>query len=98
MKTIALALAATVVAAGTAFAAEDNSFSNGNGFDRSTHVVDQTLFGGTVLDFEPTASIAGGDIRIDRSFKGGREVIERFTLNADGSRNVLSKSYGSSDR
>lgn len=102
MKTIALALAATVVAAGTAFAANDTSFSNGTGFDRSNHVVDQTLFGGTVLDFEPTASIglvgAGNDVRIDRHFDGGREVIERFTINPDGSRNVISKSYGSSDR
>ena len=98
MKTIALALAASVLAAGTAFAAENSSFSNGNGFDRSSHVVDQTLFGGTFLDFEPTASIGGNDIRVDRSFKGGREVIERFTINPDGSRNVLSKSYGSSDR
>ena len=102
MKTVIIALAATVLTAGTALASNNNSFSNGDGFDRQNHVVDQTLFGGTVLDFEPTASIgvvgAGNDVRIDRHFDGGREVIERFTINPDGSRNVLSKSYGSSDR
>ncbi len=102
MKTIALALAATVLTAGTALAASDSSFSNGNGFERHNHVVGQTLFGGTALDFEPTASIglvaAGNAVQIDRSFERGREVIERFTINPDGSRNVLSKSYGASDR
>ena len=90
MKTMIIALAATVMAAGTAFAAENNSFSEGHGFERGVKTV-------AAIDFEPTASIAGGDIRIDRGVKGGREVIERFTINPDGSRNVLSKSYGSSD-
>ena len=90
MKTMIIALAATVMAAGTAFAAENSSFSDGNGFERGVQAAQ--------LDFEPTASIGGGnDIRIDRTFKGGREVIERFTINPDGTRNVLSKSYGSSN-
>ena len=94
MKTIALALAAAIVSTGAAFAAENSSFSDGHGFERAPKVAMQ-------LDLEPTASIglaASNDVLIDRRFDGGREVIERYTLNLDGSRNVLSTSYGSSDR
>ena len=94
MKTMIIAVAATLMAAGTAFAAENSSFSDGHGFERAPKVAMQ-------LDLEPTASIglaASNDVLIDRRFDGGREVIERYTLNLDGSRNVLSKSYGSSDR
>ena len=90
MKTVIITLAATVLTAGAAVAAENNSFSEGHGFERGVKAV-------AAIDFEPTASIAGNDVRIDRSVKGGREVIERFTINPDGSRNVLSTSFGSSD-
>ena len=93
MKTIALALAAAIVSTGAAVAAENSSFSDGHGFERAPKAVMQ-------LDLEPTASIglaASNDVLIDRRFDRGREVIERFTINPDGSRTVLSTSYGSSD-
>lgn len=100
MKTLIIALATSAALISGAHAA-NTSFSTGDGFDRSNHVVDQTLFGGAVLDVEPTASIggvvaAGNQVLTGRERINGREFSIRYTLNADGSKNIVSKSATSS--
>lgn len=83
MKTIATTLAASFILAGTAFAQDTMSVDENSGFGQNMHMSDQ------MMDDKP--------IWIDRYTSRGREVIERFTVNADGSRNVLSRSFGSSN-
>ena len=52
------------------------------------------------LDNEPTASIAGlafdGQVFRGDAWINGREYVQRFTLNTDGTMNVLSQSPKSS--
>ncbi len=83
MKTIATAIVASFVLAGTAFAQDAMSVDENSGFGENMHMSDQMM--------------GGKEVWIDRYTSRGREVIERFTVNADGSRNVLSRSFGSSD-
>ena len=103
MKTLALTLAAALVASTSAFAAE-NSYTNGNGNYANSGPVEETLFGGTVaggLDMEPTASIDMIDtnhVFRTNDYINGRDAVITYTLNADGSRNVLSKEFRSSSR
>ncbi|KPA99955.1 hypothetical protein [Ahrensia marina] len=94
MKTLALTLAATLIASTSAFAA-NSSFSNGDG---------SYLQNGGNLDMEATASI-GTAAAIDTNHiftvdevVHGRDAKVKFTLNADGSRNIISESFRSSDR
>ena len=100
MKTLALTLAATLIASTSAFAA-NSSFSNGDGSYLNNGT--QTLFGGN-LDQEATASI-GSVATIDTTniftvdeVVHGRDAKVKFTLNADGSRNIISESFRSSER
>ena len=94
MKTLALTLAATLIASTSAFAA-NSSFSNGDG---------SYLQNGNNVDMEATASI-GSVATIDTTniftvdeVVHGRDAKVKFTLNADGSRNIISESFRSSDR
>ena len=98
MKTLALTLAAAAtVFAGAAHAA---STSNADGDVTSFNSNPQTLFGGSVLDLEPTASIGGavsaGQVFAEETTINGRDVMVRYTLDG-GEKNIISKSFGSSD-
>ena len=91
MKTLALTLAATLIASTSAFAA-NSSFSNGDG---------SYLQNGNNVDMESTASI--GTNAIDTSavftsseYVNGRDATVKYTLGADGERNIISKSFRSS--
>lgn len=102
MKTLALTLAATLVASTSALAA-NSSYSTGDGSYLNRGPVTETLFGGN-LDMESTASIGAVDI-VDTNqiftrseFINGRDATVKFTLGADGDRNIISKSFRSSDR
>jgi hypothetical protein len=94
MKTLALTLAATLIASTSAFAA-NSSFSNGDG---------SYLQNGGNLDREATASIGSVDV-IDTNqvfsrneIINGRDATVKFTLGTDGERNIISKSFRSSSR
>ena len=98
MKTLALTIAAAAtVLAGAAHAA---STSNADGDVRVFNPNAQTLFGGAALDLEPTASIgagvSAGQVFTAEETVNGREVLIRYTLDG-GERNIISKSFQSSD-
>ncbi|MGB7432239.1 MAG: hypothetical protein WA921_07200, partial [Ahrensia sp.] len=60
----------------------------------------QTLFGGAALDLEPTASIGGvaeGQVFTGLEVINGRDAEIRYTLDG-GVKNIISKSFRSSDR
>jgi hypothetical protein len=93
MKTLALTLAATLIASTSAFAA-NSSFSNGDG---------SYLQNGGNLDMEATASIGTDVIDTNAVFTSteyvnGRDATVKYTLGADGERNIISKSFRSSGR
>ena len=94
MKTLALTLAA----AATLIAGAANAASFGNDDNLRVHNPNkQTLFGGAVLDAEPTASVvavAGEQIFTTQEFINGREA----TVKRDASGAIISKSYTGSDR
>lgn len=98
MKTlmITLATAATLIAG----AANAASTSNSEGAVRAFNPNVQTLFGGAALDLEPTASIGGvsaGQVFVGHELVNGREATVRYTLDG-GQKNIISKSFRSSDR
>ncbi|MEM0899345.1 MAG: hypothetical protein AAGI92_05285 [Pseudomonadota bacterium] len=100
MKTLALTIAAAAtVLAGAAHAA---STSNADGEVRVFNPNPQTLFGSSALDLEPTASVGGvaaaaGQVFSGRETINGREANIRYTIEG-GERNIISKSFTSSDR
>lgn len=99
MKTLLITLATTVtLIAGAANAA---STSNSEGTVRVFNPNVQTIFGGGALDIEPTASIGyaavAGQVFTDQEVIGGREATVRYTLDG-GVKNIISKSFRSSDR
>ena len=90
MKTLIIALAASAALA-TGAQAANTSFSDGDGFVRAHN-----------LDREPTASIgavagAADQVYYGEERIGGRQFNIRYTLNGDGSKNILSKSAQSSN-
>lgn len=96
MKTILIALAASAALIVGA-QADNNSFSTGEGFDRSEHVVDETLFGtnGMGLDTEATASTGmngnASGVFTREFYERGAEVTQTFTVDAEGNRTVISE-------
>ncbi|MEM5500994.1 hypothetical protein WNY59_05280 [Ahrensia kielensis] len=72
MKTLALTLAASVLASSAAFAAEN-------------------------LDVEATSSINPSYVSSTTVYEAGNEYEIRYSLNNDGTRNVIQKTFVSSD-
>ena len=95
MKKLILASAATLLVAGSAQAASNNSFSQGNGPEPRAFTAKAGL------DLEPTASIGtvsmGPVIMRGTEFIGGRDAHVVYTLD-NGVKTIISKSYRSSDR
>jgi len=92
MKTALIALA--VIATGSIAArAGDSSYSNGSGPEI------QTYSNASGIDYTATASsgAASDQVRHDRIYDRGQDFVIAYTLNADGSRNILSKSQTSSN-
>ena len=91
MKTALIALA--FIATGSIAAqAGDSSFSDGSGPEVRPYA------NATGVDYTATASIgASGEVHRDQVYDNGQDFSVLYTLNADGSRNVLSKSRTSSN-
>lgn len=99
MKTFLITLAtASTLIAGAANAA---STSNSDGEVRVFNPNQQTLFDGAALDLEPTASInamsADGQVFSGTQMINGRDADIRYTIEG-GEKNIISKSFRSSDR
>ncbi len=90
MKNALIALA--FIATGSVAAhAGNSSFSNGSGPEV------QTYSNASGIDYTATASVgASGEVHRDQVYDNGQDFSVIYTLNADGSRNVLSKSRTSS--
>lgn len=90
MKTLLIALVTTAALATGAHAA-NTSFSDGDGFVRMHKT----------LDREATASIgavaAANQVISGEQRINGRQFNIRYTVNADGSKNIISKSAQSSN-
>lgn len=98
MKTLLITIATGVTLfAGAALAA---STSNSEGDVRAFNPNQATLLQGAALDLEPTASIAlasADQVFVGTELINGRSAEIRYTIDG-GEKNIISKTFRSSDR